>query len=155
LYCIHTKIRVSGKQHALTPPGADHIPADRSFPVNPHAWHACGEGRSTVGLSQPRTIISFQQQTTGCWQPVEVRPFPPRTGYTTQAKLKGPLAVTERADVSGCELFDYGLASELLLDHLACTAEEYWEFEAKTNAHFCARKNQMRDGWEGFQQRQE
>lgn len=40
--------------------------------------------------------------------------------HCEQAYLKGPLAVTERADVSGCELFDYGLAGELLLHHFAC-----------------------------------
>lgn len=47
-----------------------------------------------------------------------------RVNYTQQAYLKGPLAVTERADVSGRELFDNGLAGELLLHHLACRSDQ-------------------------------
>ena len=50
-------------------------------------------------------------------------PLPPWNGLQSTSLLEGPLAVTERADVSGCELFDYGLAGELLLHHLACRSE--------------------------------
>lgn len=46
--------------------------------------------------------------------------LPLKRASITRAYLKGPLAVTEGTDVPGCELFDYGLASELLLHHLAC-----------------------------------
>lgn len=58
-------------------------------------------------------------------------PSPRSNELHSKAYLKGPLAVAERADVSGCELFDYGLAGELLLHHLACISDK----QNATNQH--------------------